>query len=96
MQVCVPLIQSTLSLDSSAALQGTPLRVPANQSLASATPAPKSGIKVQACFQLYSGCSKPSVLFNVFRLFHLRYIIIENSDFTACSLESSEVVIYTG
>ncbi|KAF1519735.1 Telomere-associated protein RIF1, partial [Eudyptula minor] len=42
-QVCVPLIQSTLSLDSSAALQGTPLRVPANQSLASATPAPKSG-----------------------------------------------------
>ncbi|NWH42587.1 RIF1 protein, partial [Fregata magnificens] len=42
-QVCVPLIQSTLSLDSSAALQGTPSRVPANQSLASATPAQKSG-----------------------------------------------------
>ncbi|XP_068263723.1 telomere-associated protein RIF1 isoform X2 [Nyctibius grandis] len=42
-QVCVPLIQSTLSLDSSAAFQGTPLRVPANQSLASATPAQKSG-----------------------------------------------------
>uniref|UniRef100_A0A663E4S4 Replication timing regulatory factor 1 n=1 Tax=Aquila chrysaetos chrysaetos TaxID=223781 RepID=A0A663E4S4_AQUCH len=42
-QVCVPLIQSTLSPDSSAALQGTPLRVPANQSLASATPAQKSG-----------------------------------------------------
>ncbi|NXI94004.1 RIF1 protein, partial [Psophia crepitans] len=42
-QVCVPLIQSTLSLDSSAALQGTPSRVPANQSLASATPAHKSG-----------------------------------------------------
>uniref|UniRef100_A0A663E4L6 Replication timing regulatory factor 1 n=1 Tax=Aquila chrysaetos chrysaetos TaxID=223781 RepID=A0A663E4L6_AQUCH len=41
-QVCVPLIQSTLSPDSSAALQGTPLRVPANQSLASATPAQKS------------------------------------------------------
>ncbi|KFZ66501.1 Telomere-associated protein RIF1, partial [Podiceps cristatus] len=42
-QVCVPLIQSTLSLDSSAALQGAPSRVPANQSLASATPAQKSG-----------------------------------------------------
>ncbi|NXS73273.1 RIF1 protein, partial [Pandion haliaetus] len=42
-QVCVPLIQSTLSPDSSAALPGTPLRVPANQSLASATPAQKSG-----------------------------------------------------
>ncbi|XP_075613463.1 telomere-associated protein RIF1 isoform X1 [Balearica regulorum gibbericeps] len=42
-QVCVPLIQSTLSLDSSAALQGTPSRVTANQSLASATPTHKSG-----------------------------------------------------
>ncbi|XP_074948840.1 telomere-associated protein RIF1 isoform X1 [Phalacrocorax aristotelis] len=42
-QVCVPLIQSTLSLDSAAALQGTPSRLPANQSLASATPAQKSG-----------------------------------------------------
>ncbi|NWI25095.1 RIF1 protein, partial [Sula dactylatra] len=42
-QVCVPLIQSTLSLDSSAVLQGTPSRVPANQSLASATPAQKPG-----------------------------------------------------
>uniref|UniRef100_A0A8C0FDF6 Replication timing regulatory factor 1 n=1 Tax=Bubo bubo TaxID=30461 RepID=A0A8C0FDF6_BUBBB len=31
-QVCVPLIQSTLSLDSYAALQGTPSRLPANQS----------------------------------------------------------------
>uniref|UniRef100_A0A8B9SC51 Replication timing regulatory factor 1 n=1 Tax=Apteryx owenii TaxID=8824 RepID=A0A8B9SC51_APTOW len=41
-QVCVPLIQSTLSLDSSAVLQGTPSRGPANQSLASANPAPKS------------------------------------------------------
>ncbi|NXT44888.1 RIF1 protein, partial [Pelecanoides urinatrix] len=42
-QVCVPLIQSTLSLDSSAALQGTPSRIGANQSLASATPVQKSG-----------------------------------------------------
>ncbi|NXG43851.1 RIF1 protein, partial [Psilopogon haemacephalus] len=43
-QVCVPLIQSTLSLDSSAAaLQGTPSRVAANQSLAPSTPAQKSG-----------------------------------------------------
>ncbi|XP_005153798.2 telomere-associated protein RIF1 [Melopsittacus undulatus] len=42
-QVCVPLIQSTLSLDSSPALQGTPSRVPANQSLVSATPVQKSG-----------------------------------------------------
>uniref|UniRef100_A0A8C6JU10 Uncharacterized protein n=1 Tax=Melopsittacus undulatus TaxID=13146 RepID=A0A8C6JU10_MELUD len=41
-QVCVPLIQSTLSLDSSPALQGTPSRVPANQSLVSATPVQKS------------------------------------------------------
>ncbi|XP_025907942.1 telomere-associated protein RIF1 [Nothoprocta perdicaria] len=41
-QVCVPLIQSTLSLDSSAALQGTPSRGPANQSLASTNPAQKS------------------------------------------------------
>ncbi|XP_069717753.1 telomere-associated protein RIF1 isoform X2 [Phaenicophaeus curvirostris] len=43
-QVCVPLIQSTLSLDSSAALQGgTSSRVPTNQSLAVATPAQKAG-----------------------------------------------------
>ncbi|KAM6397893.1 telomere-associated protein RIF1 isoform 2-T4 [Pluvialis apricaria] len=42
-QVCVPLIQSTLSLDSSATLQGTPVRVSANQSSALATPAQKSG-----------------------------------------------------
>ncbi|NXO51945.1 RIF1 protein, partial [Aramus guarauna] len=42
-QVCVPLIQSTLSLDSSAALQGTPSRVTANQTLASVTPTHKSG-----------------------------------------------------
>ncbi|NXD80511.1 RIF1 protein, partial [Halcyon senegalensis] len=42
-QVCVPLIQSTLNVDSSAALQGTPSRGPANQSLAAATPAQKSG-----------------------------------------------------
>ncbi|NXD72448.1 RIF1 protein, partial [Eolophus roseicapillus] len=42
-QVCVPLIQSTLSLDSSPALQGTPSRVPGNQSLVSATPVQKSG-----------------------------------------------------
>uniref|UniRef100_A0A663N907 Replication timing regulatory factor 1 n=1 Tax=Athene cunicularia TaxID=194338 RepID=A0A663N907_ATHCN len=41
-QVCVPLIQSTLSLDSYAALQGTPSRLPPNQSLASATAAQKS------------------------------------------------------
>ncbi|XP_021254403.1 telomere-associated protein RIF1 isoform X2 [Numida meleagris] len=33
-QVCIPLIQSTLSLDSSAALQGTPSRAPSNPSLA--------------------------------------------------------------
>ncbi|XP_053925915.1 telomere-associated protein RIF1 isoform X2 [Cuculus canorus] len=42
-QVCVPLIQSTLSLDSSAVLQGTPSRVPANQSVAAAAPAQKAG-----------------------------------------------------
>lgn len=56
LQVCVPLIQSTLSLDSSPALQGTPSRVPGNQSLVSATPVQKSGIKAETCFQLYSGC----------------------------------------
>ncbi|NWS72249.1 RIF1 protein, partial [Crotophaga sulcirostris] len=42
-QVCVPLIQSTLGLESSAVLQGTPSRVPANQSLAATTPPQKSG-----------------------------------------------------
>ncbi|XP_074858060.1 telomere-associated protein RIF1 isoform X2 [Carettochelys insculpta] len=43
-QVCVPLIQSTLSLDSSSVvLQGTASRAATNQSLASATPAQKSG-----------------------------------------------------
>ncbi|NXS95866.1 RIF1 protein, partial [Jacana jacana] len=42
-QVCVPLIQSTLSSDSSPPLQGTPSRAPANQSSALATPASKSG-----------------------------------------------------
>ncbi|XP_072197907.1 telomere-associated protein RIF1 isoform X2 [Excalfactoria chinensis] len=33
-QVCIPLIQSTLSVDSSAALQGTPTRVPSTPNLA--------------------------------------------------------------
>uniref|UniRef100_A0A8C3S061 Replication timing regulatory factor 1 n=1 Tax=Chelydra serpentina TaxID=8475 RepID=A0A8C3S061_CHESE len=42
-QVCVPLIQSTLSLDSSVVPQGTPSRAAANQSLAAATSAQKSG-----------------------------------------------------
>ncbi|XP_068805474.1 telomere-associated protein RIF1 isoform X1 [Struthio camelus] len=42
-QVCVPLIQSTLSLDSSAVLQVTPSRGPANQSVPSANPTQKSG-----------------------------------------------------
>ncbi|NXU88043.1 RIF1 protein, partial [Xiphorhynchus elegans] len=42
-QVCVPLIQSTLSLDPAAAVPGTPSRLPANQSLASATPGHKPG-----------------------------------------------------
>ncbi|NWI86778.1 RIF1 protein, partial [Pitta sordida] len=41
-QVCVPLIQSTLSLDPSA-FPGTPSRLPANQSLGSATPGQKPG-----------------------------------------------------
>nr|XP_048725275.1 telomere-associated protein RIF1 isoform X1 [Caretta caretta] len=42
-QVCVPLIQSTLSLDSSVVPQGTPSRAAVNQSLATATSAQKSG-----------------------------------------------------
>ncbi|NWR92917.1 RIF1 protein, partial [Furnarius figulus] len=43
-QVCVPLIQSTLSLDpAAAAFPGAPSRLPANQSLGSATPAHKPG-----------------------------------------------------
>ncbi|NXG22392.1 RIF1 protein, partial [Grallaria varia] len=42
-QVCVPLIQNTLSLDPAAAFPGTPSRLPANQSLGSATPGQKSG-----------------------------------------------------
>ncbi|NWR12515.1 RIF1 protein, partial [Paradoxornis webbianus] len=41
-QVCVPLIQSTLSVDSAAAFPGTPSR-PNASSLASATPGQKSG-----------------------------------------------------
>ncbi|KAF4804609.1 telomere-associated protein RIF1 isoform X1 [Turdus rufiventris] len=41
-QVCVPLIQSTLSVDSAAAFPGTPSR-PNNPSLGSATPGQKSG-----------------------------------------------------
>ncbi|NXM09277.1 RIF1 protein, partial [Tyrannus savana] len=42
-QVCVPLIQSTLSVDPAAAFPGTPSRLPANQSLGSATPGQKAG-----------------------------------------------------
>ncbi|NWV02187.1 RIF1 protein, partial [Ptilonorhynchus violaceus] len=42
-QVCVPLIQSTLSLDPAAAVPGTPSRLPNNPSLGSATPGQKSG-----------------------------------------------------
>ncbi|KAM9123123.1 telomere-associated protein RIF1 [Pangshura tecta] len=42
-QVCVPLIQSTLSVDSSVVPQGTPSRAASNQSLATATSAQKSG-----------------------------------------------------
>ncbi|XP_064574887.1 telomere-associated protein RIF1 [Zonotrichia leucophrys gambelii] len=41
-QVCVPLIQSTLSVDPAAAFPGTPSR-PSNPSLASATPGQKPG-----------------------------------------------------
>uniref|UniRef100_A0A8C0VCZ9 Replication timing regulatory factor 1 n=1 Tax=Cyanistes caeruleus TaxID=156563 RepID=A0A8C0VCZ9_CYACU len=41
-QVCVPLIQSTLSVDPAAAFPGTPSR-PNNPSLGSATPGQKSG-----------------------------------------------------
>ncbi|NWU06560.1 RIF1 protein, partial [Cephalopterus ornatus] len=42
-QVCVPLIQSTLSLDPAAVFPGTPSRLPANQSLGSSTPGQKPG-----------------------------------------------------
>ncbi|NXI02119.1 RIF1 protein, partial [Pachycephala philippinensis] len=42
-QVCVPLIQSTLSVDAAAASPGTPSRLPNNSSLGSATPGQKSG-----------------------------------------------------
>ncbi|NXC00498.1 RIF1 protein, partial [Orthonyx spaldingii] len=42
-QVCVPLIQSTLSLDPAAAFPGTPSRLPGNPSLGSATPGQKPG-----------------------------------------------------
>ncbi|NWW20435.1 RIF1 protein, partial [Falcunculus frontatus] len=42
-QVCVPLIQSTLSVDAAAAFPGTPSRLPNNPSLGSATPGQKSG-----------------------------------------------------
>ncbi|NWU32366.1 RIF1 protein, partial [Dyaphorophyia castanea] len=42
-QVCVPLIQSTLSVDPAAAFPGTPSRLPNNPSLGSTTPGQKSG-----------------------------------------------------
>uniref|UniRef100_A0A8C3ENQ0 Replication timing regulatory factor 1 n=1 Tax=Corvus moneduloides TaxID=1196302 RepID=A0A8C3ENQ0_CORMO len=42
-QVCIPLIQSTLSVDPAAAFPGTPSRLPSNPSLGSATPGQKSG-----------------------------------------------------
>ncbi|NWW01638.1 RIF1 protein, partial [Oreocharis arfaki] len=42
-QVCVPLIQSTLSVDPAAAFPGTPSRLPNSTSLGSATPGQKSG-----------------------------------------------------
>ncbi|NWX34900.1 RIF1 protein, partial [Notiomystis cincta] len=42
-QVCIPLIQSTLSMDPAAAFPGTPSRLPNNPSLGSATPGQKSG-----------------------------------------------------
>ncbi|NXO05876.1 RIF1 protein, partial [Oriolus oriolus] len=42
-QVCVPLIQSTLSVDPAAAFPGTPSRLPNTPSLGSATPGQKSG-----------------------------------------------------
>ncbi|NXC42176.1 RIF1 protein, partial [Penelope pileata] len=42
-QVCVPLIQSTLSLDPSPALQGTPSRVPTNQNVGLGNATPKPG-----------------------------------------------------
>ncbi|NXH37301.1 RIF1 protein, partial [Myiagra hebetior] len=42
-QVCVPLIQSTLSVDPAAAFPGTPSRLPSTPSLGSATPGQKSG-----------------------------------------------------
>ncbi|NXU08020.1 RIF1 protein, partial [Pardalotus punctatus] len=42
-QVCVPLIQSTLSPDPAAAFPGTPSRLPSNASLGSATPGQKPG-----------------------------------------------------
>uniref|UniRef100_A0A8C9FNN3 Replication timing regulatory factor 1 n=1 Tax=Pavo cristatus TaxID=9049 RepID=A0A8C9FNN3_PAVCR len=45
-QVCIPLIQSTLSVDSPAALQGTPSRVPSNPNLAN--PPQKPGMEGQA------------------------------------------------
>lgn len=92
LQVCVPLIQSTLSLDSSPALQGTPSRVPGNQSLVSATPVQKSGIEIQTCLQLCSRCWKQSPVVHTFMLFHLQW----NSNFSICFLESSVVVIYIG
>ncbi|NWV29712.1 RIF1 protein, partial [Origma solitaria] len=45
-QVCVPLIQSTLSPDPAAAFPGTPSRLPSNSSLGSATPGQKPGAQL--------------------------------------------------
>lgn len=63
LQVCIPLIQSTLTVDSSAALQGTPSRVPSNPSLAN--PPQKPGMEGQACFTCILNVGAGGVLCNI-------------------------------
>lgn len=73
LQVCVPLIQSTLSVDPAAAFPGTPSRLPNTPSLGSATPGQKPGIETSTCgsFQLHFRCRDLSVLFMLLMLFLL-------------------------
>lgn len=78
LQVCIPLIQSTLSVDSSAALQGTPSRVPSNPNLAN--PPQKPGMEGQGCFTCILNVGVRGVLCNVFVLFHLICYWDEHAD----------------
>lgn len=83
LQVCIPLIQSTLSVDSAAALQGTPSRVPSNPN--SANPPQKPGMEGQACFTCMLNVGARGVLCNLFVLLHLDCYWDEHADSSRCN-----------